>query len=166
MRVCLVCKKELPSKNKKYCSRECLSNGMKEPYIKECIICSTSFTTVKTSQRTTCSYACNRKNRSRVAKQGLAKKMSDKAKVANANNPKLGRFDTHIHAKKWVVKSPDGQVYECRNLLHWLRENAHLIDGTPIQAWSNLAAIKAYKSGRSDRVRNVWKGWTVLEWDD
>ncbi|REK68023.1 MAG: hypothetical protein C6P35_03375 [Cohnella sp.] len=117
--------------------------------------------------RVTCSAECNSINRRRVAiDQGVAVKASKRAAELNPLNPKLGRFETHVNAKEWVIRSPSGEVYRCRNLMHWLREHKHLLDGTPLQAWIGLETIKRSMQGKTKYNLTTWKGWTVVDWGD
>ncbi|MFB5269321.1 hypothetical protein ACE41H_21400 [Paenibacillus enshidis] len=105
-------------------------------------------------------------NRRNIALQGVARLASDRAAELNPHNPIMGRFETHVNAKEWVIKSPDGEVFRCRNLMNWLREHEDLLDGTVKNAFTGLCAIKRSMSGASKRNNRVWKGWTVIDWGD
>ncbi|MGG1669936.1 hypothetical protein ACIFOE_04665 [Paenibacillus sp. NRS-1783] len=92
--------------------------------------------------------------------------MTRRAAELQPSHPLLGRFDTHVNAKEWLIKSPDGQVFKCRNLMNWLREHEDMLDGTVRQAWVGLAQIKRSMTGVSKRNNRTWKGWTVVDWGD
>lgn len=143
-----------------------MSVGMQEFFQRPCKICGKLFATVKSSHRVTCSRACNSINRKRIAEGGVAHKASERAKEVNPHLPHLGRFETHMHAKEWTIKAPDGTIYKCRNLMNWLREHADMLPGTPRQAWIGLAAIKRSLQGKVKRNLRSWKGWTVVDWED
>lgn len=164
--ICKGCGKPLPPDRKTYCNHSCRSAGMRQPFEKQCKVCGKLFPTVRSSIRVTCSAGCNSINRRRIANSGIAQKASDKAREVNPSLPHLGRFETHIHAKEWVIRSPDGTVYHCRNLMHWLREHADMLPGTPRQAWVGLANIKLSMQGRIKRTARTWKGWTVIDWGE
>lgn len=164
--ICKGCGNPLLPNRKTYCNRSCMSAGMRQPFLKRCKVCKELFPTVRSSKRVTCSAECNSINRRRIAKSGVAQKASDKAKEVIPSLPHLGRFETHIHAKEWVIRSPDGIVYHCRNLMHWLREHADMLPGTPRQAWVGLASIKLSMQGRIKRTARTWKGWTVVDWGE
>ncbi|MEJ3719156.1 hypothetical protein WGM54_14135 [Paenibacillus polymyxa] len=133
---------------------------------KICTVCGERFKAGLTSNRKTCSPQCASSNRRTLAKSGLAKKMSKKALELQPSNPLLGRFETHIHAKEWAIKSPEGQVFRCRNLLNWLREHEDMLDGTIKQAFVGFSQIKRSMKGASKRNNRTWKGWTVVDWGE
>jgi len=81
--------------------------------------------------------------------------------------PLLRAGEQNCNAKTWIIRSPTGQVYECRNLLNWCREHADLLDGSPRQAWDGLAKIKYSMQGKRTRCPSKsWKGWTLITWGE
>ncbi|MEK3876808.1 hypothetical protein [Paenibacillus sp. FSL M7-0420] len=85
--------------------------------------------------------------------------------VVGVHSP-LERVETHMHAKEWVIVSPDGKTYRCSNLKHWLREHEHLLDGTVTQASDGIRKIKYSLQGKRKNKSYHWKGWQLLEWGD
>ncbi|MEK8128636.1 hypothetical protein WMW72_12035 [Paenibacillus filicis] len=83
-----------------------------------------------------------------------------------ALSPLTGRFETHMHAKEWVIQSPDGEIYRCRNLKNWIREHIDMFDGTLNQAWDGIVKIKYSAQGKRKNPVSQWKGWRLLEWGD
>ncbi|RJE88639.1 hypothetical protein D3P07_11640 [Paenibacillus sp. 1011MAR3C5] len=71
-----------------------------------------------------------------------------------------------MHAKEWVIQSPTGEIFKCRNLQNWLRENSHMYDGTLTQAVDGIMKIKYSAQGKRKKKVSQWKGWRLLEWSD
>lgn len=69
-------------------------------------------------------------------------------------------------AKGWVICSPSGETYECRNLKNFIREHSELFDGTVKQAYDGFQKIKASEQGKRKRPTHSWKGWTLISWSD
>ena len=51
-----------------------------------------------------------------------------KGTEAAKQSPKSGRFETNINAVIWKLTSPEGNVYICKNLHLWVRNNCSLFD--------------------------------------
>lgn len=64
--------------------------------------------------------------------------------------------------KVWQLKSPDGEIYECHNLLKWLKEHGDLLDGTIQQAYTGITKIKYSMQGKRKNPCFQWKGWKLL----
>lgn len=160
---CVVCGKP-KGRNKKACSMSCYVL-LKQNY-KTCIICSSVFPSPPSANVKTCSPACSTVNRKRMAEQGVFNSALQRAHKRLPHSPLTGRFDTHMHAKEWVIQSPNGDVYKCRNLLKWCRDHEHLFDGTARQAWDGFTKIKYSAQGKRKRPINQWKGWRLLEWEE
>lgn len=160
---CPICGKPR-GRNKYTCSRECFA--ILKTQKKTCIICGTIFNDPSCNMTKTCSPECSKQNRSRLHASGIYAGSLEKAHEVGKNHPLTGRFETHMHAKSWVIKSPEGKVYECRNLKNWLREHEHLIDGTIKQAWDGITKIKYTMQGKRKHPSKSWKGWTLLEYGD
>lgn len=128
-----------------------------------CIICDNTFDCPPSSQKITCSQACSRKHRQDLHRAGIYDKpmtvMRQKSSAAKstADNP---------NAKLWVIRSPNGTVYKCRNLMHWIKSHQDLIDGSPIQAWNGISKIKYSMQGKRKNPSKSWKGWTLIAWQD
>lgn len=162
-RLCTICGKPL-GRNKNACSMACYAK-LKSNY-KTCIVCGKSFQDPAANETKCCSPECSSIHRRRLHETGVYDGTLDKAHEAAKTNPLTGRFDTHMHAKSWVIQSPSGQVYECRNLKNWLREHEDLLDGTVEQAWDGISKIKYSMQGKRKNPNYQWKGWTLIEYGD
>lgn len=160
---CSICGKPL-GRNKNACSRACYS--ILRQHTRECVICGTLFPTPPSAETVTCSPACSTANRKQLAAAGVNDTGLQKAHERLPESPLTGRFETHIHAKEWVIQSPDGRIYKCRNLKNWLREHEGLLDGTVKQAWDGITKIKYSMQGKRKFKSSQWKGWRLLEWGD
>jgi len=89
-----------------------------------------------------------------------------KAHVAFNKSELCQPGENHFGAKTWIIKSPSGKIYECRNLLHFIRENAELFDGSVRQAWDGITKIKYTMQGKRKFPSHSWKGWTLIEFGD
>lgn len=163
MKECIVCGKEYVGHNKFCCTRACWS--IARAHFRKCVICGKTFRAHPSDDTVTCSAECCRINRTKkTAIYGLS--ALEKAHAAASVDPRLIQSAEHINAKTWVIRAPNGQTYECRNLLHWLREHADMIDGTVNQAWDGLAKIKYSMQGKRKNPSRSWKGWTLFDWGD
>jgi predicted nucleic acid-binding Zn ribbon protein len=156
---CPVCGKDI-GKNKYVCSMRCYAIFKTKP--KTCIVCGKPF---KYSNNTTCSKKCSLVNRQKIYDKGTYDEALKKAHETAPLRPLTGRFETHCNARKWKIQSPDGNVYECRNLKLWLRNHADMLDGTVKQAWDGITKIKYSMQGKRKKSYQ-WKGWKLLEWGE
>ena len=88
-------------------------------------------------------------------------------------NPKLQATDQHIAAKVWRLRSPEGNVYEFRNLKKFVREHEDLFeaedmiwkerDGKANPAWCR--AFQALGRPRPTCAKHLseWHGWRWAE---
>jgi hypothetical protein len=84
-------------------------------------------------------------------------------------NPKLRATDLHIAAKEWVLRGPDGQVFQFRNLKKWVREHEELFDPTDVvwkemngvanQAWCRAFQALGRLRPTSSKHIPEWNGW-------
>jgi hypothetical protein len=88
-----------------------------------------------------------------------------KAEVARAKSAKCQKGEQNGRAKYWAIRGLDGTVYEFYNLLHWLREHADLLDGTPEQARTGFIRIKSSLQGKSSHPCFQWKWWTLVAYE-
>ena len=72
----------------------------------------------------------------------------------------------HAAAKAWVLRSPEGEIYECRNLSEWARRNKRLfVDWYPSAKTSQPERIA---SGLRHLVSwcvpegTTYQGWSVV----
>lgn len=74
--------------------------------------------------------------------------------------------ERNMNAKCWVIQAPDGQIYSCRNLKHWLRQHEDMLDGTVQQAWDGISKIKYSMQGKRKNPCYTWKGWKLLSYSE
>lgn len=149
---------------------------------KRCIICGRVFECPKSDKTVTCSKWCSkeyariratgrkfseetRKKQSEKAKGRDMSELQKKATAAALESPKSGRFETNVNAKTWRLTSPDGKIYECRNLNLWSRENCELFGEkqTESSAKKISGGLRMAKNG----VRaSSYKGWKVEETEE
>lgn len=147
--------------------------------IKRCIICGKDFTASPSDKTVTCSLPCRKERTRRSASktgrrwsEDKRKQLSERGQTTNLKqgtpaalqSPIAGPFETNYNALEWVIRSPDGVTYQCRNLNLWLREHADLLPGTPEQARAGLMQVKRSMQGKTKRKVSTWKRWTVVNW--
>lgn len=148
-------------------------NGAERQSYRVCAVCGKRFPAPPSSDRTTCSRECSsaRKTQTHVgkriawsekARESYGKRIAEsperlealRESARNATeaaklSPNSGAFETNIHAKSWMLKSPENRVYEFDNLRNFIRENA---DRFP-NAKSAHTALSGY---------GKYKGWQVI----
>ncbi|MNB98836.1 hypothetical protein D3C75_460950 [compost metagenome] len=162
MKLCPICKTNPLGRNKNCCSRACYS--IYRSHTKTCVVCGKEFPSPPSSDTVTCGPVCSSENR-RLKSDVLLSSL-EKAHIAAATNPLTGRFETHVNAKEWVIQSPTGEIFRCRNLMLWLREHEDMLDGTVRQAWDGITKIKYSMQGKRKHPSRQWKGWRLLEWGE
>lgn len=163
-KICIVCGKTYRSRNKYFCSKKCMGLG-KQGY-KTCPVCGKIFADPSCNQTICCSRECSRKNRSLKHRQGVYDDSVEKMREGFREKVDAMRPEDFWTSKSWVICSPSGQVYECRNLMNFIREHQELFDGTPRQAFDGLQKIKASEMGKRKFPSHSWKGWTLVSWSD
>lgn len=158
---CPICGKP-KGRNKNACSMECYAK-LRTNY-KTCIVCGKQFADPRCNDTVTCSPGCSKKHRQDLYAKGVNTASLKKAHDILPAHPLTGRFETHMHAKEWVIQSPGGQIYECRNLKLWLRDHADMLDGTVNQAWDGISKIKYSMQGKRKNPCYQWKGWKLIRW--
>ena len=136
------------------------------PELRLCVICGSEFETSPTNETFTCSKECAHAYRSDFSKSQKYIDQLNKAHEVRKTLPYMCATEEFIRAKSWKIKSPDGQVYECRNLMLWLREHSDMLDGTVKQAWDGITKIKYTMQGKRKNKLYQWKGWTLLEYEE
>ncbi|MCM0759628.1 hypothetical protein M7775_13800, partial [Sporomusa sphaeroides DSM 2875] len=127
-----------------------------------CVICGTPFPAYPSNRKVTCSKECSTENkrrthtgksnkwsneaRQRKSAEGMTDNLKKGTPAAQAS-PIAGPFETNHNALIWVLESPEGEIYEVRNLALWLREHADMLDGTPEQAEAGIKQIKRSMEG-------------------
>lgn len=93
-----------------------------------------------------------------------------KATKSAQKSPIAGRSESNIHAKEWVLASPDNKIYRITNLHHFIRNNPHLFNDKDV-VWKRKggkrgsggeycnasAGLSNVRSGKSES----WKGWSL-----
>lgn len=133
---------------------------------KTCVICLTEFPDSPSNMNKTCSEDCSSENRKRLAAVGVNDNALKIAHQMAATSPLTGRFETHMHAKEWVIQAPNGEIFKCRNLKNWLREHDDMLDGTVSQAWDGISKIKYSMQGKRKKHLYQWKGWRLLDYGE
>lgn len=80
---------------------------------------------------------------------------------AARDNPK------HFNAKHWVIRSPEGIIYEFDNLQMWCRANESLFlpDDKPdakLPLWHRAVSGFNGMIRRDRKAQHAWKGWTLV----
>lgn len=163
--VCIVCGKTKPKKNKYYCSKAC--EAKHRQYYRVCLVCGNTFKTSPTNDNVCCSAKCSSIHRKRMHESGRYEVNMQRLVEGKERFWEEHSGEKHLNAKFWELKSPSGQVYTCRNLMHFIKTHPELFDGTPRQAFDGFAKIKATELGRRTKCPSYsWKGWRLISWGD
>lgn len=159
--ICPVCGAPITRKGRTFCCRACYNTARQ--HTRKCAVCGVAFPCSPSSYNVTCSLACSKLHRATMEST-----VSNAVIMAKARrtSPILQPDEHHINAKSWVIRAPDGQVYRCRNLKHWLRNHSDMLDGTVSQAWDGITKIKYSMQGKRKNPSRTWKGWTLQEYGD
>ncbi|MCL2034691.1 MAG: hypothetical protein FWG94_08165 [Oscillospiraceae bacterium] len=162
---CTLCGKQVKEIRRRFCSYKCA--GLARQNYKLCVICGEKFSSPPSAETKTCGNPdCVKQHRLNVSHLPQISGSVDKGREAYQSTLAGQRGPEFHGAKHWVIQAPDGKVYECRNLLHWCRENEHLFDGAARQAWDGIVKIKYSMQGKRKRPVGQWKGWKLLSWSD
>ena len=161
---CPICGKPMPKTNKKACSYKCY--GLLKQGYKTCVVCGKSFADPAANLTVTCSPACSHAHRQHLHKSGVYASATEKMLAAKSASPILQPNENHINARSWIIQSPGGEIFKCRNLRHWLRQHESMLDGTVQQAWDGISKIKYGMQGKRKNPNHQSKGWRLLEWGD
>ena len=160
--ICRVCGKPT-GRNKYCCSAKCYADFRQ--HYRLCAVCHTPFKCPPTSDVKCCSKKCSEIYRSDLHKKGVYDESISKMIAARDAYFAEHNGENHPNAKRWVIQSPDGKIYECRNLLNFIRENPDLFDGTARRACDGIIKIKASMQGKRKNPCYSWRGWKLLEWE-
>lgn len=164
-KICKVCGKIYQSRNKYYCSRKCMGMG-KQGY-KICPVCGKVFKDSARNDTVCCSPKCSHAHRSELHDKGVYDEAVKKMRMGYQSKMDSIAPEDFWNSKSWVICSPTGTVYECRNLLNFIREHQELFDGTVKQAYDGFQKIKATQQGKRQKCpSHSWKGWTLVNWSD
>ncbi len=162
MHPCPICGKPVADKRRVHCSRRC-AGAAKQNY-KICVVCGARFACSATAPNVCCSPACSIQHRKDMWASGIyANAIANSAAARAAYYAGLAP-EAYPTAAYWVIRAPGGDVYECVNLMHWLREHEDMLDGhTPRQAWDGLSKIKYSMQGKRKNPCFTWQGWSLLD---
>ena len=163
--VCIVCGGTKSKRNKYYCSKKCESEFRQHYRI--CPICGKSFKVPPANDNVCCSKMCSSAHRRKLHKDGIYNTAVQHWQESKEQFQAEHTGEAHINAKHWVIQAPTGQVYECQNLMHFIKSHSCLFDGTPKQAFDGFSKIKATLQGKRPKApSHSWKGWTLIDWRD
>lgn len=157
---CLVCGKKLTGRQKKYCSKKCM--GLSKQGYKICCVCGKRFKDSKSNQNCCCSRECSKIHRQNLHKTGVYNDTIDKMHKRHFEKIKEIGKENHWITKHWIISSPDGKIYECDNLLNFIREHQELFDGSVKQAYDGIIKIKSSLEGKRKKPSYQWKGWRLI----
>lgn len=129
-------------------------------------MCGTAFKCPPTDAKHCCSKECSHIFRSELHQKGVYDDAVEKMIAARDAYITEHSGPEHFNAKYWVIESPEGKIYECQNLMHFIRSNPEMFDGTLKQAFDGFVKIKASAQGKRKRKTNTWKGWKLIAWKD
>lgn len=158
---CAVCGAELHGRQNKYCSKTCMGLG-KQNY-KICPVCGKKFKDSASNDSVCCSAACSKNHRKQLHQLGVYDGSVRKMRLGFSEKVEEIGPEKHWNAKHWIIESPSGQIYECDNLLNFIRENSDLFDGTEKQAFDGFQKNRATMEGKRPKAPSrSWKGWHLI----
>ena len=141
--------------------------GIGKQHYKTCPVCGKKFKNSAANLTVCCSSECSKIHREQLHKNGVYEEAIKNMRAGFYEKIDEIGPEKHWIAKHWVIESPDGQVFECDNLLNFIRENPDLFDGTPRQAFDGFQKIKATMEGkRKKNPSRSWKGWRLLDYGE
>ena len=162
---CAVCGNELHGRQIKYCSKKCMGLG-KQNY-KTCPVCGKKFKDSESNDTVCCSAKCSKIHRSQLHQSGVYDESIKNMRTGFSKKIDEIGADNHWFSKHWVIESPTGEIYECDNLMNFIRKNPDLFDGTPSQAFDGFQKIKATMNGKWRKSPSKsWKGWHLIGYSE
>ena len=142
-------------------------DGYDRPELKICVICGKEFEDSPSNPNKTCRDGeCSKVHRQNLYKEGKYDRSIERMHKNISVSPLTGPFETHQHAKSWVIVSPDGTRYSCRNLSLWAREHEDILPGTVSQFTRSIRKIKQSYLGKALNPCYHYKGWALESWED
>lgn len=159
---CIMCGKP-KGRNKFFCSKFCEAKYRQHQRI--CPVCGKQFNASPANDNVCCSPECSSIHRKQLHKDGkydaaISKWQKEKEKFHAEHSG-----EKHINAKHWEIQAPDGKIYDCQNLMYFIRKNPNLFDGTSKQAFDGFSKIKASIQGKRKNPCYTWKGWRLISWE-
>lgn len=155
--------------------------------IKKCVVCGAEFYAPPSSKKITCSKSCSGKRRSRllknhavsaeakakISRSALKRGFTDNLKKGTLSaqaSVKAGKTDQNSSAKFYVLRSPDGRIFEASNLSNFIRRNPDLFEierGNEKEVEKVAHGFYTVKKNiKADKGCQTYHDWTVLDWDD
>lgn len=131
---------------------------------KTCIVCGNTFPDPQCNLTKCCSKECSSIHRKQLVESGAYDKNIEKMFENKAIFDETHQGEDHIGAKQWEIESPSGERYQCINLMHFIRNNLHLFDGTAKQIYDGFQKIKASEQGKRKYKSYTYKGWKLIGW--
>lgn len=126
-------------------------------------MCGEKFKDSASNATVCCSDECSKIHRSQLHQSGLYDKSIQNMRLGFTEKINDIGPENHWVSKRWVIESPAGQIYECDNLMNFIRKNPDLFDGTPRQAFDGFQKIRATMAGtRKKNPSMSWKGWHLI----
>lgn len=158
---CAVCGRALHGRQIKYCSKKCMGLG-KQNY-KICPVCGKMFKDSASNDTVCCSPRCSKIHREELHRAGVYEESIVNMRFGFQKKIEEIGPEKHWISKHWVIESPDGKIYECNNLLEFIKNNSDLFDGTSKQAYDGFQKIKATIEGKRPKCPSKsWKGWHLI----
>ena len=158
--------------HKRTCSDECRSelkrrNGLAQfdggkQLVKNCCVCGKTFRTSPSVDQKTCSNQCRRELMRRIGSGNNLTEM----RTGRDNSPVCQTDERHFAAKNWKLRGPDGNVYEFRNLAHFVRTHRELFSPEHLKkSGGKIYAIHLLGCLRPERKKMIhsWCGWSWVE---
>lgn len=131
--------------------------------MRKCVVCGHEFKCSPSDKTVTCSKECSRLNKSKthVGKRNVWSQESREKlkKLGQTENLKKG---TVSQEKIWILTSPEGKRYTCKNLRAWTRSHCDLfgLDTSEENAQKIAGGLSQAKRGKSVAT---YKDWTAEE---
>jgi len=129
-----------------------------------CPECGREFRVSPSSRRVTC---CRRECISAHISHTAAGYDLSPMSTGRATSPICQPDEKNASAKKWSVRAPNGEVFQFRNLAHFVRTHRGLFADDELRPLANGTPYAAFGIGllRPSRARRAesWHGWTWAE---
>lgn len=181
--ICKNCGKEFWGKEGAlYCSKEC-AGAFRQNY-RICFVCGKKFPCSPSDNKLTCSPECWKiRHAGLMSERGMSDSAKEKISIAakkkgftdnlkkgvpaSMKSPKSGKFETNVSAKEWMLKSPEGKIYKCRNLKLWARKHCGLFGFEPNEHNASKISHGIYNAKRGTLGKRTarsctYKGWIVI----
>lgn len=126
-----------------------------------CPVCGKPFHAPPSSEKVTCSRECEAANRAGNADPHQLAAGRERMQAEERADP----ASNHM-AKAWILRGPDGTVYEVVNLARWVTDSG-LFEGQERTAYTQFLHIKQSIEGTRTKGQVwSWHGWTLEGYGD